>query len=77
MGDTVRCKFLCTGVKSTEWGAEQIELTPVWNPDPNTVNYAYWSATPQGRISLTLTNPDAFGDFEEGKEYYVDFRPVA
>jgi hypothetical protein len=35
---------------------------------------AFWTATPQGSISITITNPDAY--LEVGGRYYVDFTRV-
>lgn len=37
-----------------------------------------WSKyTPSGNLTMSVTNPAAFGWFEEGKEYYLDFTEAA
>ena len=36
-----------------------------------------WSRfTPNGSLSITITNPECFGKFVPGKEYFIDFTPV-
>jgi len=34
-------------------------------------NYAKW--TPQASLNMTVNNPDLFGKFATGQEYYIDF----
>jgi len=36
--------------------------------------YAKW--TPQASINITINNPELFGKFKIGEEYYVDFTKV-
>ncbi len=36
--------------------------------------FAKW--TPQAELTVTVTNPALFGQFESGQEYYVDFTKV-
>lgn len=40
----------------------------VYSPDPNAPNYSFSQATPNATLRMTITNPDAFKFFEEGKE---------
>lgn len=36
-----------------------------------------WSRwTPSGQLTMSVTNPAAFDQFVEGKEYYIDFMLV-
>jgi hypothetical protein len=53
-------------------GSENIRLTPVYSDDPTSENKKYWDATPSGELTMCITNPGAFGQFEEGNEYYLD-----
>lgn len=52
-------------------------LSPVYgNGDPNHENTKFWNASPSGEIKLGTVNPEAWSQFELGKEYYVDFTPA-
>lgn len=39
-------------------------------------NEGFWKYTPAGSIKLHIDNPAALEQFEQGKEYYVDFAPA-
>lgn len=52
---------------------EQVFMSPVYSSDPNSENYSYSQATPSGQISMSITNPGAWGFFERGGEYVIDF----
>lgn len=62
---------------------EQVELRtlffrPVYgNNDPKHENTAFWRATPSGEVKLGTVNPEAWAQFELGKEYYLDFSAAA
>ncbi len=71
---TVRAKFRCHFIQKGE-GHQVVNLSPVTEhgADEN----AGWSKwTPSGQISMHITNPAAFEQFEQEKEYYVDFTPA-
>lgn len=54
-----------------------VVMSPVYaNNDPNHENTKFWSATPSGRLELGTINPEAWKQFELGKEYYLDFTPA-
>lgn len=53
-----------------------LNLTPVYSDDPNSENRTFWNASPSGSIQLGVVNQAAWGMFEIGKEYYVDFTPA-
>ncbi len=77
----VRAKFSVQNVmqaKTTDGTvySENVTLAPVYSSDPGSEKAAFWKATPSGRIDLYISNPDAHGKFEQGKEYYVDFTPA-
>lgn len=68
----VRAKVNCT--KKTE---SEVCFTTVYEPDSskNDENARFTKATPWGEIRLGIDNPEAMKQFEEGKQYYVDFTP--
>lgn len=39
-------------------------------------NKEFFASTPNGSIELRIVRPEAVGQFERGKEYYVDFSPA-
>jgi hypothetical protein len=57
--------------------SETLWFTAVYSADKNDVNYTWSLWTPSGQCNITVTNPECFGHFELGKEYYLDFNPVA
>jgi len=79
---SVRAKFWVSELK--RWGNSDkpsggnVKLLPVYSPDPGHENKAFWEATPQGEISLGISNPSAYAEFERniGKEFYIDFVPA-
>lgn len=40
-------------------------------------NKKFFASTPSGQITMSCTHPEAWQQFELGKEYYVDFTPAA
>lgn len=83
----VRCKFRCLEITERFIGFDgdgklttqpSIRLVPVMYKktgqyDPGDENKAFWSATPSGELTMTITNPAASKQFEVGKCYYLDF----
>jgi hypothetical protein len=62
---------------SEEKELRTLVLSPVYaNGDPNHENTRFWNASPSGEIKLGTVNPEAWGQFELGKEYYIDFTPA-
>ena len=74
----VQAKFWVKSIQHHHVGAPgeiyaEVKLAPVYGDGPN----AQWSkATPQGEISMSITNREAADAFELGKEYLVEFTPV-
>lgn len=68
----MRAKFNCTSVTDS-YGNQEVELWAVYAGDRNSEDNQFSSATPNGRITMTISNPAAIGFLEEGKSYYVDF----
>ena len=72
----IRAKFRVNYIaRGNEY--ERISMTPVYSADPNSENAKWSKATPFGELNMHITNPDALGQFEEGKEYYLDFTPAS
>lgn len=77
----VRAKFRVTQKKdvASAWGPflgktdSVVLLQPVAGPG----NEEWSKYTPCGTLEMTINNPEAFGVFEIGKEYYLDFTPAA
>lgn len=54
-----------------------LRFSPVYgNNNPNHENSKFWAASPSGSITLGTINPEAWSQFELGKDYYVDFSPA-
>lgn len=75
---TVRCKAVCTDVKqnldtSGKVYQEAVSFVAVYSSDPNSENKWFSQWTPMLSLNQTIENPDAFGTFVKGEEYYVDF----
>ena len=70
----MRAKFrVATITRHAGMPGESVTLSPVYSSDPHSENHAFWSATPNGKVEMTITNPQACGVFELGAEYYLDF----
>jgi hypothetical protein len=57
--------------------SEVVHLYAVYTSDPSSPNYSFSQATPGADMTMTISNPDAFGAFEQGKEYDLLFTPTA
>lgn len=55
--------------------SEEVTMHPVYGNGEE--NKSYSEATPSGLIQLTITNKQAWGAFQKGKEYYVRFTPAS
>jgi hypothetical protein len=77
----VQAKVRCIGNNTPQWAAESdtmriARFTSVYDANPDHPNFKWSQATPSGYLELTITNPDAFNQFEMNKEYLVTFEPV-
>lgn len=70
----LRAKFSCDSVKGEGYG-ELVNLTAVYGKDEkdNEENNQFSEATPSGSHEMVVSNPDAKGFFEVGKDYYLEF----
>jgi hypothetical protein len=67
----VRAKFVC-GFKDEK--NKTVYLNPVYSGSEE--NKKFFSSTPGGQISLNILNDSALAQFEQGKEFYIDFTPA-
>lgn len=65
---SVRCKFTCNFIDRNN---KTVYLSPVYTGSPE--NEQFFQATPGGQIAFYTVNDLALAQFQEGKEYYVDF----
>lgn len=80
MAAQMRAKMRVSGLgESTH--STQLQLTAVCKSDGYPADgldenntFAKW--TPMAQLSMTINNPDLFGKFAIGQEFYVDFTPV-
>lgn len=73
----LRAKFKCVSVtptSSTYAGEVNVELQAVTADNPE--NQSWSKATPSGNLKMFISNPDAVGALEKGKEYFIDISPV-
>lgn len=68
----MRAKFNVSNVKNESWG-EEVELHAVYSNENNTEDNQFSQATPNGRLTMTISNPAAKGFLQPGKSYYLDF----
>lgn len=77
---SVRAKMRCTEVakRSSAYGVDgkvdsgEVKLSAVMGPG----NEGWTKFTPNGQVTLSITNPAAFELFIPGKNYYVTFDPA-
>jgi len=53
-----------------------IKMSPVGYDANNNENSSFWAASPSGELKLQCINPEAWKQFELGKEYYLTFDPA-
>ena len=73
MEKKIRAKFECKRVNKVQ-GREEIEAEPVTGDSEENKTYSKW--TPNGSLTLSITNPAAFGFFDPEYEYVVEFTKV-
>lgn len=67
---TVRAKFSCISIhKSLDNHSAVVNLSAVTTS--STENY-----TPSGQLQMLISNLAVLGQFEQGKEYFIDISPA-
>jgi hypothetical protein len=69
-----RCKFQVEKVTTYSGNYEQVTLNAVYGGSAENVSFA--SATPSGKLEITVTNPNVIGQFKPGESYYLDLIPA-
>jgi len=75
---TTRCKFHCQSITTTEYAAVIVKLSAVMPKSDGSEGFthgedhAFWSATPQGTLELTIMNPGGAEIFQAGDDFYLD-----
>lgn len=72
---SVRAKFQCNSIsKSPDNSTAVVNLMAVTT---GSVENESWSKyTPSGQLQMVISNPAAFEQFEQGKEYFIDITPA-
>lgn len=83
---SVKAKFKCTkvepysndGGKTTDGKIINMSAVIGYNADGSRIdeNESWSKYTPSGNLSISITNPEAFEQFQEGKDYYLVFDEV-
>ncbi|WP_213786190.1 hypothetical protein [Citrobacter portucalensis] len=72
---SVRAKFRCHFIQKAEDDSHRtIHMSPVTADTPE--NKIWSKYTPGGMLQMHISNPAAFEQFEQGKEYYLDIQPT-
>ncbi|HEY9657688.1 MAG TPA: hypothetical protein V6C65_04425 [Allocoleopsis sp.] len=70
---SVRAKFTCLSKEHDTSDPTHGSVTLHAVVTGSEENKSFFNMTPNGIINLGILNPDAFAQFEPGKDYYVDF----
>lgn len=71
----VRAKFRCHFIqKSDDDSSRTIHMSPVTSDTEE--NKAWSKYTAGGLLQMHISNPGAFEQFEQGKEYFIDIQPA-
>ena len=70
---TVRAKFRCHFIQKADDNSHcTVHMSPVTDDTPE--NKTWSKYTPGGLLQMHISNPAAFSQFEQGKEYYIDIQ---
>lgn len=84
---SIRAKFQCSYIENIPvlnmWNSVTKKTDKIvdckkihFNPNYNEENLNWNQATPIGDVMLMISNPDAYNQFEIGKEYFVDISEI-
>lgn len=79
---TVRAKFYVYNIEEVKVGetqekeGEYIYMQAVACASEVDPNHTWSKWTPSGSFQMYVTNPQVFGSFEKGKEYFIDITPA-
>lgn len=73
----MRAKFEVRAVTQPYEGAEALHLSAVsekpYDPDGKSEDNDFARWTPDGELTMTVTNPALHGTIKVGEKYYLDF----
>lgn len=72
MSKTILAKFKVGSVTNYGNSNEGVNMSPVINGSDENKSFSLY--TPNGKIEMHITNPEACGFFKPGEEYYVEFK---
>lgn len=73
----VIARMVCTKNEKTSYGDNRnVQLSAVYSSDPSSPNYSYSQASPSASLTIYISNPDAYEQFEVNKQYDLTFTPV-
>jgi len=70
----MKAKFKVDSVTKFAGAQSEVKLSPVTSGSEENKSFSMY--TPSGSLSMHITNPDALGFFEPGKEFVLDFIPA-
>ena len=71
----VRAKLMVSSIEEHSWGAKTVKFQAQYDQSiPE--DQRFQQATPSGHAEMQIDNPAALGQFQLGKQYYVDFTPA-
>jgi hypothetical protein len=75
---SVRAKVRCSSkTKNEGFDGTAFRFDAVYSSDPSSENKSFTDATPSLSLNMTISDGKPAADqFEEGKEYYLDFTPA-
>ena len=71
---SVRAKMKVGSIELQQGGGGSVVLFPVASGSAE--NEQFYKYTPSGKLELSTINADAIGQFELGKEFYIDISPA-
>jgi len=72
---SIVAKMRIHNINQTDY-AEELSATAVYDDNPESPNHSWSMHTPNGSLSLTISNPGARGHFKLGQEVYVTVSEV-
>jgi hypothetical protein len=68
----IRAKIQIGSAIKNEYG-ERVVAHAVYGGSTNAEDNTFSAATPSLHLDMNISNPDAIGQLQQGKKYYIDF----
>jgi hypothetical protein len=72
---TVTARLRCSHIAQSD-NCVTVYFHAVYSDDKSSPNYSFSQSTPNANLTMSITNPAAYGQFEGGKEYDLAFTPT-